>query len=338
MAQEKAYGTLPAEAACPGTPVHEQVAPIKTTADDARKNYDRLACIYDCWSCWERPYLRAGLASLNPQPGEKCLEIGCGTGSLLPALAERVTRRGEVVAVDISSKMLKRAESRLARKRRSHNLAPVHFVCADVGAPQGLRGTGHGDPGTYDAAIATFVLELFPVEVTKSVLAEVRRLLKPTGRLCVVAMSAVNPNKHSWGMGDGSYPVSKRPQKTCATRFYELCHRWFPKTVDCRPIYCAATLAAAGFCVEPVLDRATQASVKIARTEWHQTPYGTQLLPMYGLNVEVICCCKRGDVDGGGGEPPHQKTLPRVGTMEVKEWAAGENGAAADDDKAVART
>ena len=80
------YRAIPQQ--CPGTPVHEQVARINTTSADAKKNYDRLACIYDCWSCWERPYLRAGVASLDLQPGERCLEIGCGTGSLLPTLAE----------------------------------------------------------------------------------------------------------------------------------------------------------------------------------------------------------------------------------------------------------
>ena len=239
-----------------------------------------------------------------------------------------MTRTGSVVAVDISEKMLKRAERRVAKQRRSRNLAPVAFVCADVGGPRGLADTAHGGEGTYDAAIATFVLELFPVDVTQRVLAEVRRLLKPTGRLCVVAMSAVNPKARSWGMGDGSYPVDKPPRKTCATRFYERCHRWFPRTVDCRPIYAAATLAAAGFAVEPVLDRATQAAVKVARDGFQQPPYGTQLLPMYGLNVEVVCCQR------------NEPTKPRSNTMEVGEWAADAKAtaAAADDDGAVART
>jgi len=312
--EKAAYGTLPSSPGNEDIPVHEQVAPVKTTAKDAKKNYDSLAWIYDSWSCWERPFLRAGIASLDPQLGERCLEIGCGTGSLLPALAERVASTGSVVAVDISPKMLKRAEKRVAQTRRSnHNLAPVHFICADMGDSVGLGGTAHGAAGTYDAVIATFVLELFPVDVTRRVLAEVRRLLKPTGRLCVVAMSAVNPK----GVREPFNPPTAK--KTCATRFYEKCHKWFPRTVDCRPIYAAATLAAAGFAVEPVLDKVTQASVAKARKEYDQRPYGTQLLPMYGLNVEVICCQQSDagldDVGGGDGG-----ARPRRSTMGVAAW------------------
>ena len=49
----------------------------RATAADARKNYDRLAPIYDCWSCWERPYLRA-LHRL----GRRVVDIGPGSDLL----------------------------------------------------------------------------------------------------------------------------------------------------------------------------------------------------------------------------------------------------------------
>ena len=35
-----------------------------------RANYDRLACCYDSWASWERPYVDAGFALLDMQVGE----------------------------------------------------------------------------------------------------------------------------------------------------------------------------------------------------------------------------------------------------------------------------
>ena len=46
------------------------------------------------------------------KPGGKVLDVACGTGATLPALSEAIGRDGSITGVDISSKMLSKAEER----------------------------------------------------------------------------------------------------------------------------------------------------------------------------------------------------------------------------------
>jgi SAM-dependent methyltransferase len=48
------------------------------------------------------------------KPGAKVLDVACGTGATLPALSEAVGEEGEIVGVDLSPKMLEKAEERAA--------------------------------------------------------------------------------------------------------------------------------------------------------------------------------------------------------------------------------
>lgn len=56
-----------------------------------------------------RARLRAIVAGLGIAPGSTVLDVGTGTGVLLPFLAEAVGPEGRVVAVDFAPAMLARA-------------------------------------------------------------------------------------------------------------------------------------------------------------------------------------------------------------------------------------
>src|SRR6266550_5415278 len=69
----------------------------------------------------------AGLALAAPKPGERVLDIGCGSGTTTLQLAARVAPSGEAVGVDISGPMLG-----VARRRAAETGACARFIEADV--------------------------------------------------------------------------------------------------------------------------------------------------------------------------------------------------------------
>src|SRR5947199_5225391 len=82
--------------------------------------FDRIAGVYDGMNtvmtaglhhAWRRR--AADLAELAP--GDRALDVACGTGDLALELARRVGPDGEVVGIDFSSRMLELAR----RKARS---------------------------------------------------------------------------------------------------------------------------------------------------------------------------------------------------------------------------
>lgn len=77
------------------------------------------------------------------RPGERVLDVGCGTGRLVFQLAHVCA---EVVGVDPSLKNIRRAE--LVRARRGHP-GNIHFRHGTV---------GRDTDGAYDAAVLSFVV------------------------------------------------------------------------------------------------------------------------------------------------------------------------------------
>ncbi|HEX8004470.1 MAG TPA: methyltransferase domain-containing protein [Mycobacteriales bacterium] len=105
---------------------------------------------------------------LQPAPGERVLEVGCGLGADARELARAVAPGGSVTAVDVSEAMLN-----AARDRHDASLA-VTYERADVCAlPY--------DDATFDVIRIERVLQHVP-DVTGAC-REMARVLKPGGRL-----------------------------------------------------------------------------------------------------------------------------------------------------------
>src|SRR5215472_14147817 len=56
------------------------------------------------------------LAAARAQPGERVLDIGCGTGVTTEPFADAVGPQGHITAVDISKPMLDAARQRIAAR------------------------------------------------------------------------------------------------------------------------------------------------------------------------------------------------------------------------------
>jgi protein-L-isoaspartate(D-aspartate) O-methyltransferase len=82
------------------------------------------------------------LAQLDPQPGERVLEIGAGTGYNAALLAHVVGLGGQVTSIDIDPAITQTAHANLAKT----DLRPPRSKCAPATAgsapPTGLPSTG----------------------------------------------------------------------------------------------------------------------------------------------------------------------------------------------------
>lgn len=81
----------------------------------AREQYRRHAAGYDASARRTMSLRRRAIDWLELAPGERVLDVACGTGLSLPLLAERVGAAGLVIGVELSPDM-----TRLARARAVH--------------------------------------------------------------------------------------------------------------------------------------------------------------------------------------------------------------------------
>lgn len=137
---------------------------------DAREHWDRTSRFYDRQLRLERAAVSIAVAMLAAEPGERCLDLGTGTGELLRRLARRHNPPARVTGIDLSPGML-----------------------AHVGVlPAGWR-LALGDvralpfpDATFDAASASYLLHLLPTGDLPRALGEIRRVLRPGGRLITI--------------------------------------------------------------------------------------------------------------------------------------------------------
>ncbi|QKW37525.1 methyltransferase domain-containing protein [Actinomadura sp. NAK00032] len=111
---------------------------------------------------------------LDVRPTDRVLEIGFGPGIAIAAFAGRATR-GEVFGIDHSRAMVRHAARRNAAAVRAGR---VHLAQASV-----ERLPGFGDP--LDAVLAVNSAGFWPDPVER--LRELRRLLRPAGRIALVS-------------------------------------------------------------------------------------------------------------------------------------------------------
>ncbi len=196
---------------------------VTRTRAQARAMYDRLSGWYGWLSTSETPFRERGLQMLAAREGERVLEIGFGTGACLDALAQAIGKHGFAAGIDLSFGMA------VVAKQNLHRSGAIDRTLLSVGDAVVLPYLTH----SFDAVFTTFTLELFDTPEIVPVLKECRRVLTPSGRLCVVSLS--KPDQPDW-------PI----------KVYEWFHRQMPAVVDCRPIQVAKAMRAAGFQIEQI--------------------------------------------------------------------------------------
>jgi SAM-dependent methyltransferase len=119
------------------------------------------------------------IATADPKPGEKVIDVGCGCGATTIDFAMRVAPGGEVLGLDISELMLARARERVPPG------LPARFVLADATVHQTA-------PNWADLIVSRFGVMFFADPALS--FANLRRGLRPGGRLAFACWREARQN------------------------------------------------------------------------------------------------------------------------------------------------
>jgi len=187
---------------------------------DIKATYAKLSKIYAILEeRFEKKLREKGLELLDVQKGEVVLEIGFGTGCSLVEIAKSVGETGKAYGIDLTPEMVKLSKKRL-EKEGLEERAELQEGNA--------RKMSYRD-NMFDAVYMASTLELFDTPDIAKVLREIKRVLKPTGRLGVVSIA------------------KEGHEDSKILKFYEWLHQKIPKYASCRPIYVEDSIKDTGY-------------------------------------------------------------------------------------------
>ena len=193
---------------------------VPVRSEDIKKSYGVMSRFYAlAEGIFERGLRRKGLHLLSVTPSEVVLEVGVGTGYSLKEIANFVGENGKAHGIDVTPQMLELTRKRL---KKAGFMDRVELYEGDA------RRMPYQN-GKFDAVYMASTLELFDTPDIPVVLNEVKRVLKPSGRLGVASLTKEGR--------EGSLFI----------RFYEWLHQKVPKYANCRPIYVEKLLEDAGY-------------------------------------------------------------------------------------------
>jgi ubiquinone/menaquinone biosynthesis C-methylase UbiE len=122
----------------------------------------------------ERAFRERMLKYARLQQGEAVLDVGCGTGTLALLAKEQVGPTGEVCGIDASPEMIARAHRKA--RRRGMEVSFKNAFAQSLPYP--------GD--RFNAVLTTVMLHHLPKKARVELAGEIRRVLKPGGRVLAI--------------------------------------------------------------------------------------------------------------------------------------------------------
>lgn len=110
------------------------------------------------------------------QPGENVLDVGCGTGGVTIPAKRQVGKNGSAAGIDPAPEMIA-----VARQKASRAGLEIDFR---VGVIEALP----FPDATFDAVTSSLMMHHLPEHLQVKGLAEIKRVLKPGGRLLIADM------------------------------------------------------------------------------------------------------------------------------------------------------
>ena len=125
----------------------------------------------------------------SPYPGERVIDVGCGSGATTIAFGRKVAPSGHVFGIDVSNPMLERARASAPKD------LPIDFVLADATVYP-------FDPQSFDLLASRFGVMFFADPVLS--FANMRKALRPSGRLAFACWREPRENPWMHGAAAGS--------------------------------------------------------------------------------------------------------------------------------------
>lgn len=134
------------------------------------KSYDLNNRVHSLWQ--DQLWRRFAVKQAQVSPGDRALDVACGTGDLTEALAK--TETGEVIGLDYTAEMLDLAKVKKERRPESGKMSYIQ------GDAQALP----FEDASFD--VLTIAFGIRNVQEPKKAIAEFARVLKPGGRLVIL--------------------------------------------------------------------------------------------------------------------------------------------------------
>lgn len=136
------------------------------------KKYDRVVKLYRLIGLHIEKHRARAVEQLWLKPGDRVLDLGCGTGLSFPLLMEKIGPEGELFGVDISSEMLACAKHRVDLAGWKN----VTLVESDIAE--------HEFPKTLNGVFSTGVFGY--LNQREEIIEKISQSLVPGGRLVIV--------------------------------------------------------------------------------------------------------------------------------------------------------
>ncbi len=150
--------------------------------------FDAVSGVYDAVGVDFFEPIASGLVdALDPRPGERWLDVGCGRGAVVRQAATRLAGSGDVMGIDISAGMVDQARQDLV------DLPNVEVRVGDASDPD-------DDLGTYDAISCSLVLFFLPDPA--AAVASWHPRLRAGGRVGVTTFAGLDPG---WAQVDSVF-------------------------------------------------------------------------------------------------------------------------------------
>lgn len=168
--------------------------------------WDKASLYYDSgWQDQLWPAQERLLASTNIKPGDKVLDVSCGSGLVTLPIAEAVSSTGSVTGIDLSDGMLDKARSRTNELNFSH----VSYKLMDA---ENLD----FEDDSFDAVVCSLGLMYFPYP--EKALKEMYRVAKPGAEVSTLVWGA----RKECGWASIFPIVDKRVKSDVCPLFFQL--------------------------------------------------------------------------------------------------------------------